>query len=121
MHHTAPEHIRLLIPYIGKDAKYYNFDGDSWDMEITADLIYRQAESIRPYLKPLTASRYGDMARALHYAWEETKHIPYDEIQVCVKWAKAMDVLRFEGYDCDRLIEQGLALLHPDYDIKDLL
>lgn len=89
---------------------------------MSLDLILQMGDYILlPYLKPLTASVYGDMAKSLHFAWEETKHIPYNEIQVCVKWAKALDVLRWQGYDCDRLIEQGLALLDPAYDIKDLL
>lgn len=38
-----------------------------------------------------------------------------------MNWTRIINFLRGEGYDCDGLIDQGLALLHPDYDAKNLL
>lgn len=122
MHHTAAEHMRLLIPYIGRKALYTDYEGDEREMILDFKSIFEMGDyQLQPYLKPMSASIYGSMVKALHFAWEQTKHIPYDEIQVCHKWSITLDILRWEGFDCDRLVEQGLALLDPAYDIKDLL
>src|ERR1700748_3597855 len=110
--YTKAEIIRLLIPYIGKKALYENFE-----RQITVDLLINSIldgeESLKPYLKPLRASKFGDMSKALHRAFDELKHLPDDELRVMNMYAYALDILRWQGYDCDRLIDQGLALCDP--------
>lgn len=118
------DYIRTLAPYMGQTARFEDAYGEQYDDLLTWDNLTRcsfEDEVLRPYLKPLSATRFGIMAKALHNAWEETKHLPYDEEQVIRKFALACDMLRWKGFDCDGLLNNGMAILHPDCSINDIL
>lgn len=116
--HTEAEIIRLFIPYIGRDCFVI---GHQVAKEILSlDMLISKNIGL-PYLKPLSASLFGDMANALDTAFQEIKHLPDDEKRVLLMYALALDILRWKGYDCDRLIDQGLALCISRYSIADIL
>lgn len=118
------DYVKTLMPYLGAIARIEDAYGTKADFIMDLNMLVNcsfEDEVVRPYLKPLSATRFGVMAKALHNAWEETKHLPYDEEQVVRKWAYACDVLRWQGYDCDGLLNNGMAILHPDCSIDDIL
>lgn len=118
------DYIKALAPYLGAWTRFEDAYGMQSEYTLTWENLTQcsfEDEMLRPYLKPLSATRFGAMAKALHVAWEETKHLPYDEEQVLRKWAYACDVLRWAGYDCDGLLNNGMAILHPDCSIDDIL
>lgn len=125
MIYTPKAIIEMLVPYVGLNARYNTCYGEERDEILTLEKLIHiandQESTIRPYLKPLSGSLFGVMAETLHTAYEETKHLPYDEIQVVRKFSKTVSLLRWLGFDCDGLIEKNIALLHPNYDISDIL
>lgn len=76
--------------------------------------------SVKPYLIPLEAA-VNDVNLQIRMK-ERAKGVPYENMHASL--SAILDVakmLRMAGYDCDSLIDQGLAICHASYDAKSLL
>ena len=118
-----------LYPYIGLDAYGEEKMGNARPKfsagRLGASTLHRMETDPNflalPILKPLAASTYGDMAAALHESFQRIKHLPDSPERVILMYTGAINKLRQQGYDCDQLIEQGLAKCDPQYDANDIL
>lgn len=78
--------------------------------------------SIKPYLKPIEAAMNGTVADILDKVYKlHRQGRDTDATRVLFFYSEVANQLRELGYDCDGMIESGLAICHPDYDAKDIL
>lgn len=83
-------------------------------------LIYE----VKPILKPRSAlndRKNKDSRDALDLAYKIFVSNEPGLGALLTFQAQIINTLRERGYDCDNLIDQGLAICHPDYDVKKLL
>jgi hypothetical protein len=71
-----------------------------------------------PILKPIELAYSEPIVKTTQLAYEYSLHSRTSFTQAA---SEMINVLRLRGYDCDGLIEAGLAIVHQDYDIKKLL
>lgn len=79
--------------------------------------------AVLPYLRPLESvdSHHEDYRDALIHGNGAALHTPEQSIKQYITFhAEIVNTFRQLGYDCDNLIDQGLALIHPDFDAKSL-
>lgn len=84
-------------------------------------LIYE----VKPILKPLVSLNNRtnqDVRDALDLAYKFLPDLNKQSFGNTILFqAHIINTLREKGYDCDNLIDQGLAICHPDYDKNKLL
>jgi len=82
-----------------------------------------------PYLKPLDAiltdGSLNELLKRVAVDYHKQRGFAHTDAEyenaTDIIRAYAIQAIRSQGYDVDDLLNQDMAILHPDYDVKDLL